>query len=183
MQMLNHGLSTGALFLLVGMIYDRRHTRMIASFGGLAHHSPVLAAFFLVVTLSSIGLPGLNGFVGEVLVLVGTFLKNRAYAAVAASGMILGAVYMLWMYQRVFLGKVTDPANASMGDIGTRDRTVLIPIVIMMLWMGVYPAPFLRRMDASLEMVRKRVHDSRAPEGGYRVRQFNAPALGEGDGR
>ncbi len=183
MQMLNHGLSTGALFLLVGMIYDRRHTRMIASFGGLAHHSPALAAFFLFVTLSSIGLPGLNGFVGEVLALVGTFMRNRAYAAIAATGMILGAVYMLWMYQRVFLGKVTDPANAGMGDIGTRDRFVLIPIVIMMLWMGVYSAPFLRRMDASLELVRNRVHDARGPEGGYHVRRFNRAAVGESDVR
>ncbi|NWG11902.1 MAG: NADH-quinone oxidoreductase subunit M [Acidobacteria bacterium] len=183
MQMLNHGLSTGALFLLVGMIYDRRHTRMIANFGGLAHNSPVLAAFFLVVTLSSIGLPGLNGFVGEVLALVGTFLRNRTYAAIAATGMILGAVYMLWMYQRVFLGKVTDPANAAMGDIRSRDRAVLIPIVIMMLWMGVYSAPFLRRMDASLELVQKRVHDARAPEGGYQVRQLKTPAIRKSDGR
>ncbi len=183
MQMLNHGLSTGALFLLVGMIYDRRHTRMIANFGGLAHNSPVLAAFFLFVTLSSIGLPGLNGFVGEVLALVGTFLRNRTYATIAATGMILGAVYMLWMYQRVFLGKVTDPANAAMGDINIRDSAVLVPIVIMMLWMGVYSAPFLRRMDASLELVRKRVHDARVPEGGYHVRQFSHTAVTESNAR
>jgi NADH-quinone oxidoreductase subunit M len=182
LQMLNHGLSTGALFLLVGMIYDRRHTRMIGDFGGIAHKSPVLASFFLVVTLSSIGLPGLNGFVGEVLALVGIFLANRTYAVVAASGMILGAVYMLWMYQRVFLGPVSDQANAEMGDIDSRERLILIPIVVMMLWMGVYSAPFLRRMDASLAAVQKRVHDA-APAGGYYVGLQVGPWRPGGTGR
>ena len=172
-QMLNHGLSTGALFLLVGMIYDRRHTRMIADFGGLAHSHPVLASVFMVVTLSSIGLPGLNGFVGEVLVLVGTFARNRAFAAVAALGMILGAVYMLWMYQRVFLGKVTDPANTAMTDLGPREKIILIPIMLMMLWMGVYSAPFLRRMDASIARLQERVEDARGSGGTYRVQRLN----------
>jgi NADH-quinone oxidoreductase subunit M len=179
MQMLNHGLSTGALFLLVGMIYDRRHTRQIAQFGGLAHGSPVLATFFLIVTLSSIGLPGMNGFVGEVLVLLGTFLRNRTYAAVAALGMILGAVYMLWMYQRVFLGKVTVPENSRMGDINLREVAVLLPIVALMLWMGVYSGPFLRRMDASLQVVRDRIEHARAPEGGYRVEQLRLQEMME----
>ncbi|HYK89084.1 MAG TPA: NADH-quinone oxidoreductase subunit M [Acidobacteriota bacterium] len=173
-QMLNHGLSTGALFLLVGMIYDRRHTRMISDFGGLAHASPVLASMFLVVTLSSIGLPGLNGFVGEILVLAGTFMQNRTYAAIAALGMILGAVYMLWMYQRVFLGKVTNPENAQMKDIGLRERLILLPILAAMLWIGVYSAPFLRRMDASLQVVQQRVLHARGPEGGFRVEQLRA---------
>jgi len=182
MQMLNHGLSTGALFLLVGMIYDRRHTRLISDFGGLAHRSPVLAAFFMVVTLSSIGLPGLNGFVGEILVLAGTFVKNRAYAAVAASGMILGAVYMLWMYQRVFLGTLNNPANAAMTDIGARERWILIPIVVMMLWMGVYSAPFLRRMDASIQVVQERIQNARGPQGGYRV-QHTLPVPAQRGGK
>ncbi len=176
-QMLNHGLSTGALFLLVGMIYDRRHTRMISDFGGLAHTNPVLASAFLIVTLSSIGLPGLNGFVGEVLVLVGTFVRNRAYAAVAALGMILGAVYMLWMYQRVFFGKVTNPANSEMKDIGMREKVILLPIVIMMLWIGVYSNTFLSRMEASMRLVQYRIENARSPEGGYRVDQFSAPEL------
>jgi NADH-quinone oxidoreductase subunit M len=176
MQMLNHGLSTGALFLLVGMIYERRHTRQISHFGGLAHGSPVLASLFLVVTLSSIGLPGMNGFVGEVLVLLGTFLQNPTYAAVAALGMILGAVYMLWMYQRVFLGKVSNPENARMGDINAREVAVLVPIVALMLWMGVYSAPFLRRMDASLQLVRDRIEHARAPEGGFRVEHLRHQA-------
>jgi len=172
LQMLNHGLSTGALFLLVGMIYDRRHTRQISEFGGLAHHSPVLATVFLVVTLSSIGLPGLNGFVGEVLVLAGAFIENRAYAAVGATGMILGAVYMLWMYQRVFLGKVTNPANQEMGDIGLRERLLMVPILLAMLWIGVYSAPFLRRMEPSLEAVRQRVEAARTSGETYQVQKW-----------
>jgi NADH-quinone oxidoreductase subunit M len=175
LQMLNHGLSTGALFLLVGMIYDRRHTRMISEFGGLAHGSPVLASAFMAVTLSSIGLPGLNGFVGEVLVLVGAFASNKTFAAIAALGMILGAVYMLWMYQRVFLGKLTNPANAGMGDIGMREKFILLPIILVMLWIGVYSAPFLRRMDASLQRVQQRIEEARVPDGGYRVQSFPDP--------
>jgi NADH-quinone oxidoreductase subunit M len=174
-QMLNHGLSTGALFLLVGMIYDRRHTRMIADFGGLAHISPVYATLFFIVTLSSIGLPALNGFVGEVLVLLGSFASNKVFGSLAALGMVLGAVYMLWMYQRVFLGKMTNEANASIRDIGLRERMLLLPIILMMLWIGVYSAPFLRRMDASLQIVQKRIQNVRALEGGYRVDNFRAP--------
>jgi NADH-quinone oxidoreductase subunit M len=172
-QMLNHGLSTGALFLLVGMIYERRHTRLISDFGGLAHANPVFASVFLIVTLSSIGLPGLNGFVGEVLILVGTFASNRIYASLAALSMVLGAVYMLWMYQRVFLGKVTNPANASVTDIGTRERLLLLPILVMMLWMGVYSAPFLTRMEPSLRLVQERIEGARRPGKIYQVEQRN----------
>ncbi len=168
-QMLNHGLSTGALFLLVGMVYDRRHTRLISEFGGLAHRNKVLASLFLIVTLSSIGLPGLNGFVGEVLVLVGTFSQSKVYSAIAATGMILGAVYMLWMYQRVFLGKLGNPANQNLEDLDLRERFVLIPILLVMLWIGVYPSSFLRPMDASIQLVQERIQKARGPEGGYRV--------------
>jgi NADH-quinone oxidoreductase subunit M len=163
-QMLNHGLSTGALFLLVGMIYDRRHTRLISEFGGIAHVSPVFASAFLVVTLSSIGLPGLNGFVGEVLVLAGSFARSKIYGSLAALSMVLGAVYMLWMYQRVFLGKLTNPANASITDIGLREKFLLLPIILMMLWIGVYSAPFLSRMEASLQLVQQRIEDARGGE-------------------
>jgi NADH-quinone oxidoreductase subunit M len=172
-QMLNHGLSTGALFLLVGMLYDRRHTRMISEFGGIAHASPVYASVFLVVTLSSIGLPGLNGFVGEVLVLAGSFARNKIHGSLAALSMVLGAVYMLWMYQRVFLGKVTNPANASITDIGTRERILLLPIIVMMLWIGVYSTPFLSRMEASLELVQQRIDRARGPGESYHVQQRN----------
>jgi NADH-quinone oxidoreductase subunit M len=180
LQMLNHGLSTGALFLLVGMIYDRRHTRKIADFGGLAHISPVYAAVFLVVTLSSIGLPGLNGFVGEVLVLMGSFASNKLFGSLAALGMILSAVYMLWMYQRVFLGKLENPDNAAIKDIGVREKLILIPIVGIMLWIGVYSGPFLNRMEVSLEQVQRRIENARNPENSYRVERLSpSPQVNE----
>src|SRR3989449_5088420 len=149
-QMLNHGVSTGALFLLVGIIYDRRHTRLIEEFGGLANRMPVYAGFFLIVTLSSIGLPGLNGFVGEFLVLLGTFGVNPSRAVVAATGVILSAVYMLWMYQRVMWGRVENDRNASLADLAGRERAMLVPILIMIFWMGMYSSHFLRPMDASV---------------------------------
>jgi NADH-quinone oxidoreductase subunit M len=156
-QMLNHGVSTGALFLLVGMIYERRHTRLIAEFGGLANRMPVYAALFLFVTLSSIGLPGLNGFVGEFLVLLGTFGVSPTHAAIAATGVILSAVYMLWMFQRVVWGEVSNPDNAELGDITGRERLTLIPLVILIVWMGVYSNHFLRPMDASVSRLLNRV--------------------------
>ena len=152
-QMLNHGISTGALFLLVGVIYDRRHTRLIEQFGGLANRMPVYAAFFLVVTLSSIGLPGLNGFVGEFLVLLGTFGANRIRAAFAATGVILSAVYMLWMYQRVMWGQVENEKNKTLLDLVGREYAMLVPLLIVMLWMGMYSSYFLRPMDASVMKV------------------------------
>jgi NADH-quinone oxidoreductase subunit M len=177
-QMLNHGLSTGALFLLVGMVYERRHTRMISEFGGLAHVSPIYASVFLVVTLSSIGLPGLNGFVGEILILAGSFMHNKIFGTLAALGMVLGAVYMLWMYQRVFLGRLENPANASLRDIGMREKLLLVPIILMMLWIGVYSGPFLHRMDASLQLVQQRIESVRSQDGSYRVEQFRIPKTG-----
>lgn len=171
-QMLNHGLSTGALFLLVGMIYDRRHTRLIEDFGGLAHGMPRYAAFFMVIILSSIGLPGLNGFVGEFLVLQGAFLENVTYAAFAASGLVLSAVYLLWMYQRVFLGKIPNQANRTLKDLSVREVFVLLPIVALCLWMGIYPGSFLRKMDVSIQNVVERVQEVRErPLPTYRVEQ------------
>ncbi len=149
-QMLNHGISTGALFLLVGVIYDRRHTRLIDEFGGLANRMPVYAAVFLVVTLSSIGLPGLNGFVGEFLILLGTFGVNHARAALAALGVILSAVYMLWMYQRVIWGEIRSERNAGLLDLSGRERAMFIPLLIVIVWMGIYSSYFLRPMDASV---------------------------------
>ena len=124
------------------------------------------------MTLSSIGLPGLNGFVGEVLILAGSFARNKAYRGHCGLGMILGAVYMLWMYQRVFLGKLTNPANAAMTDIDMREKLILLPIILVMLWIGVYSAPFLRRMEASLQLVQQRIENARSPEGGYRVERM-----------
>ena len=157
MQMLNHGLSTGALFLLVGMIYDRRHTRLISDFGGLAKVTPIFAAFFLVVALSSIGLPGLNGFVGEFLVLLGAFRAMPTFAVIGALGVILAAVYMLWMYQRVMFGEVTRQENQHLTDLNLREVVVLVPVVLVIVWIGLYPQPFLKRMEASTKAIAERV--------------------------
>jgi NADH-quinone oxidoreductase subunit M len=152
-QMLNHGISTGALFLLVGVVYERRHTRLIEQFGGLANRMPVYATVFLFVTLSSIGLPGLNGFVGEFLILLGTFGVNKARAAFAATGVILSAVYMLWMYQRVIWGELTNDANRTLPDMNTREREMFVPLLILIVWMGMYSSYFLRPMDASVTKI------------------------------
>ncbi len=150
-QMVNHGLSTGALFLIVGMIYERRHTKKIAEFGGIAKVMPIFAAFFMLATLSSIGLPLLNGFVGEFLILLGAFEFNYVYAALGATGIILGAVYMLWAYQKVMFGPLDKAANKVLKDINPREILVLLPIAIMMFVMGIYPKPFLSKMEPSVQ--------------------------------
>ena len=154
-QMLNHGLSTGALFLIVGMIYDRRHTKLIADFGGVSKVMPIFAAFFMISTLSSIGLPILNGFVGEFLVLLGAFRWNYIYSALGATGMILGAVYMLWAYQRVMFGPLDKPENKALKDLSLREIMVLLPIAIMFFVMGIYPKPFLSRMEPTVRELLK----------------------------
>ena len=151
LTMLNHGVSTGALFLLVGVIYERRHTRMIADFGGLWKPLPVYASVFLVVMLSSIGLPGTNGFVGEFLVLLGAFRAQPLWAALAATGVILSACYMLWMFQRVMFGPVTHPENEKLPDLSLRERLVFAPLLTLIVWMGVMPQPFLDRMQPALD--------------------------------
>jgi len=151
LQMLNHGFSTGALFLIVGMLYERRHTRMIEEFGGLSKVMPVYATFFMIVTLSSIGLPGLNGFIGEFLILLGTFKSNVVFAVIAALGVILAAVYMLWMFQRVMFGKVTKEENKKLKDLSLREIIVLLPLIFFIIQIGVYPKPFLSRMDATVK--------------------------------
>ncbi|HEY3136028.1 MAG TPA: NADH-quinone oxidoreductase subunit M [Blastocatellia bacterium] len=158
-QMLNHGVSTGALFIIVGMIYDRRHTRLIAEFGGLANVMPVFSTFFMIVTLSSIALPLLNGFVGEFLILIGTFTSTllphaRLFTSLAALGMILSAVYMLWMYQRVIFGEVRNPSNLKLGDLNFREKLVLAPVAALVLVMGVYPSPFLSRSSRTIETIK-----------------------------
>jgi len=166
-QMLNHGVSTGALFIIVGMVYDRRHTRLIAEFGGLANVMPVYSTLFLIVTLSSIALPLLNGFVGEFLILVGTFTSTvlpqaKLFASLAAIGMILSAVYMLWMYQRVIYGEVRNPANMSLADLNTREKLALAPLIVLIFVMGVYPSLFLSRSDAAIQEIKARFNP--APE-------------------
>ena len=157
LQMISHGLSTGALFLLVGMLYERRHTREIADFGGIAATAPVYSGMFLIVALSSLGLPGLNGFVGEFLVILGAFARNRVWAIIAATGVIFAALYLLWAYQRVFHGPVTIEENRRVPDVSLREAVALVPLVAMIVLMGVWPKPFLERMEPSLERVRARV--------------------------
>jgi NADH-quinone oxidoreductase subunit M len=152
-QMINHGLSTGALFLIVGMIYERRHTRLISEFGGVASKIPVFTVFFLIVMLSSIGLPGLNGFVGEFLILAGTFRENIPMATVAATGVILAAGYMLWMYRRVMHGEITNPENEKLVDLSGREKMVLIPVVLVIFAIGVFPRAFLSRTEATVVKV------------------------------
>jgi len=170
LQMVNHGLSTGALFLIVGMIYERRHTRLIADFGGLAKQIPIFTTFFMIVTLSSIGLPGLNGFVGEFLVLLGTFLTNKWYAVIATSGVIFAAVYMLRMFQRVMLGKLDKEENQQLTDLSTREIAVLVPVVALIILIGVWPSPFLNKMEKSVDHLIRTVN--------YRAeRVHQAPAL------
>ncbi len=156
-QMFSHGVSTGALFMLVGMLYERRHTRLISDFGGLATSVPVYSTFFLIVVLSSLGLPLLNGFIGEFLIIVGTFYGHPAYAAFAAVGVVLAAVYLLWMYQRVFYGEPTNEKNRILPDCDFREKLILAVMVIVIIAMGVYPQPFLRRMDHTVNPLIQRI--------------------------
>ena len=187
LQMVNHGLSTGALFLLVGMIYERRHVRDVAAFGGLARVMPVYAVFFAVAMLASIGLPGLNGFVGELLILLGIFAASPWVAVLATASIILGAVYMLWMYRRVFFGPVVHEANRKLSDLGWREKLVAAAICVPMVWIGVYPASFLRPMDRSvtdlLRLLEEKGADIAAHNGGQSmlvgVGSARAPAIGE----
>jgi NADH-quinone oxidoreductase subunit M len=166
-QMLNHGVSTGALFLFVGFIYERRHTRMITEFGGLATPMPWFSTLFVIASLSSIGLPFLNGFVGEFLIMLGSWTSKAVASAwivtmLAGTGVIWAAVYMLWMLQRVVFGEVTNPKNAKLQDLNAREIGLLIPLMVLMLFMGVYPRVFLDRSQASVEAVRSRIPLSEA---------------------
>ena len=156
-QMLNHGISTGGLFLIVGMLSDRRHTRLISEFGGLKKVTPRLVAAFLIITLSSIGLPGLNGFVGEFLILMGAYTWNPKLAAFAATGVILSAAYMLWMFQRVNYGPVTEK-NEKLEDLKPREWVLLVPVIAMAILMGVLPNLFLKPMAPSIEKLLTQVH-------------------------
>ena len=158
LQMINHGISTGALFLIVGFIYERRHTRLIVDFGGLSKVMPVFATIFLIVTFSSIGLPGTNGFVGEFLILVGAFESElRVFTVFATTGVILAAVYMLWMFQRVMMGKVTNPKNENLKDLSAREVVIMMPLLIFIFWIGIYPNTFLDKMNPALENMIKQV--------------------------
>ncbi len=163
LQMLNHGISTGALFLLVGIVYERRHNRLISEYGGLAKVMPLYAMFFMVITMSSIGLPTLNGFVGELTILIGAFHHSWVWAVFAATGIVLGAGYMLWMYQRVFFGELSNEKNKALPDLNLREQWTLIPLIVMAFWIGLYPKPFFRMMEPTVARVMERI-EAAAPE-------------------
>jgi NADH-quinone oxidoreductase subunit M len=149
-QMLNHGLSTGMLFLIVGILYERSHTRLIKDFGGLSKQMPVFSAFFLVALLSSAGLPGLNGFVGEITCFFGIFAANKTFAILSVSTVILAAAYLLWMFERVMHGPITNEKILSYKDMNKREILYLVPVVVLMFWMGLYPRPFLSKIEPSV---------------------------------
>src|ERR1041385_942003 len=156
-QQLNHGISTGALFLIVGIVYERRHTRAISEYGGLSKVMPVYAAIFLVMTMSSIGLPALNGFIGEFLILQGVFVANKVWAAFAGSGVVLGAAYMLYLYQRTMFGKIENPKNEHLPDLSLREFATFAPLIVLAVGIGLYPKPFLDRLQTSVQHVVARV--------------------------
>jgi NADH-quinone oxidoreductase subunit M len=153
LQMINHGLSTGGLFLIVGLIYDRRHTRQISELGGLSKQMPIYATLFAIIMFSSMGLPGLNGFIGEFLILVGVFRVSWWWGAFAVTGIVLGAAYMLWLYQRTMFGEITKEENKTLSDLNAREIATLIPIIALCFWIGLYPSPFLRAMEVSVANV------------------------------
>ncbi|GER93855.1 NADH-quinone oxidoreductase subunit M [hot springs metagenome] len=157
LQMINHGIVTGALFLCVGIIYDRTHTRQIADYGGVATVLPIYAAFFMVFTLASIGLPGTNGFIGEFLIILGGFTASKTLGVLAASGIIIGAAYMLWLYQRVFFME-TNPKVQGYPDMNMREIITIVPLIILVLWIGIYPNTFLSFMDVSVQNLIDRIN-------------------------
>ena len=179
MQMINHGISTGALFMLAGILYERRHTYEIAEFGGLANVMPKFSTIFLIVTLSSLGLPLLNNFIGEFLVLRGAFEAHVSWGALATVGIILGAAYMLWLYQRVFFGQVTNTANQSLKDLDTRETWQFVPLLILIVWIGVYPKTLLSYINPQTEVVVAEVSPGYFPNSGL-AQGANAQVTGSG---
>ena len=153
LQQINHGISTGALFLIVGILYERRHTRLISEFGGLSTPMPNYAAIYLIITLSSLGMPILNGFIGEFTILQGAFVVNKAWAAWGTLGIVLGAAYLLWLYQRVMFGPVTHEVNKTLRDMNLREYAVLVPLVILAFWIGIYPKPFFGYINNPVEKI------------------------------
>ncbi len=157
LQQINHGISTGALFLIVGIIYERRHTREISEFGGLSNVMPVYATMFLIVAMSSLGLPTLNGFIGEFVILQGAFEENWVWAALAVTGIILAAAYLLWLYQRTMFGPLDNPKNKNLKDVNFREMMTLVPLIILAFWIGLYPKPFFRILEQPVQKIMERV--------------------------
>jgi NADH-quinone oxidoreductase subunit M len=158
LQMINHGVSTGALFLAVGVIYERTHTRMLSDYGGIAARVPVYATFLMIITLSSIGLPGTNGFIGEFTIILGAFQFQAVYAVIASIGIILGAGYMLWLYQRVAFGKLTNPHNEHLADMNLRELAAALPLVVLVFVIGIYPNAAFSVIHVSAENLIRHVH-------------------------
>jgi len=158
LQQINHGISTGALFLIVGVLYERRHTRMITDFGGLATPMPNFAAVYLIISLSSLGMPILNGFIGEFTILQGAFQVSKAWAAWGSLGVVLGAAYLLWLYQRVMFGSVTLPVNEHLPDLNLREYCTLVPLVLLAFWIGIYPKPFFAIINKPVEKIVQQVN-------------------------
>jgi NADH-quinone oxidoreductase subunit M len=161
LQMVNHGISTGALFLLVGILYERRHTRLISEYGGLFRVIPVYATVFLVVALSSLGLPGLNNFAGEFLILMGAFQSMRGLTVAATVGIVFAAVYMLWMFQRVMFGTIGNEKNRRLRDMNARELACVLPLLLFVFWIGLHPQTFLRKTEASVTAFVARVGERR----------------------
>ena len=176
--MLSHGLSTGAMFLLLGMLYERRHTRLISDFGGLAAVAPLMGTAFLITAFASIGLPGTSGFIGEFLALLGTFQTHPWVATIATTGVIFAAYYMLPMVQRIWFDRLDRPENERLPDLSRRELAVLAPLLAGMIWMGVYPRPFLERMEVSLVQLLETVEIRTSPG----MATFDAPLPGAPSG-
>ena len=157
LQMVNHGLSTGGLFLLVGMLYERRHTKEISQFGGLAHVMPVYATLTLIIFLASMGVPMLNGFIGEFMILQGAFAAEKVWAYWAVLGIVLGAAYLLWLYQRVFWGEVDREENRNLVDLSRRELATLVPLVVLCFWIGLYPKPFLEFLEKPMTAIAHKI--------------------------
>ena len=177
-QMINHGLSTGMLFLLVGMIYERRHTREISEYGGIARVMPAYTVFFAIAMFASVGLPGLNGFVGEFLTLLGAFnspfLNSWAYTIIAATGVIFAAVYLLWMFQRVMFGENHNPKNHGLKDINKREWLILVPMVLFIVWIGVHPGTFMNYSENSTKGLVNKLYEKK-----FGVKMYNLPENGK----
>jgi NADH-quinone oxidoreductase subunit M len=176
LQQINHGISTGALFLIVGVLYERRHTREISEYGGISNVMPVYATITMIMFLSSMGLPLLNGFVGEFTILQGTFMENWKWAAWAVPGVILAAAYLLWLYQRVFFGSVTNPKNEKLHDLTPREIATFVPLIIMALWIGIYPKPFFQILEQPSIQIARTVREGARTPNVLASTPANAPA-------